>query len=370
MNRTIILGGREIIISALGQPIDAAVDRLHAAYFGQLPLPWEEFETAAQAFFDTTPANWSAHDAYFNSFTVIWRTILNAGNFEHAEHIWKRALQPAQRWEQANQQGRIHKGTPYYFWSMTALLRGHVDRGYLLIHQAVQEDVITHQQQSPKTPGYALVSLDYDLVDQAFRQWVVAQAEFLGRLLENYNTTYGRTLALRDIKRRFFDVPPSPETVFLFTYTLARLMQLTDVLNHVARNPFAGQLELNVLFDVTLVIDSAIKAKNAPKWQFIDHAECLLNAAGPALTNAQLRDISGLFKTNFDSTLQAALNGKLSLQDGTLLDRVQSDVALAYGLRNYGAHNTGAASTVWNRFPELQQGLFRTLFTTVDYLYP
>src|SRR5262249_41934485 len=141
MNRAIILGGREIIISALGQPIDAAFDRLHAAYFGQLPLPWEEFETAAQAFFDSTPANWSAHDAYFNNFTLIWRTILNAANFEQAEHIWQRALQPAQGWESVHQSQRIHKGTPYYFWSMTALLRGHVDRGYLLIHQAVQEDI-------------------------------------------------------------------------------------------------------------------------------------------------------------------------------------------------------------------------------------
>jgi hypothetical protein len=369
MRRTIILGGREIVISALGQPIDIAFDGLHAAYLGQLPLPWEEFEKAAQAFFDSTPANWSAHDAYFNNFTVIWRNFLNAGNFAHAEHIWQRALQPAQRWEEANPTQRIHKGTPYYFWSMTALLRGHVDRGYLLIHRAVQEDIETHQKESPKTPGYALVSLDYTVVDQAFRQWVAAQAEFLGRLLDNYNTTYGRTLPLGDAKRRFFDAPPTADTVFLLTYTLARLMQLTDVPDHVARNPFAGQLELNLLFDVTLVIDSAIKAKNPSKWKFIDHAECLLNAAGHAVTKAQLREINDKFENDFDATLRAALDGSLSLQDGTLFDRVISDVALAYGLRNYGAHNTATASTVWNRFPEVQQGLFRALFTTVDYLY-
>jgi hypothetical protein len=66
----------------------------------------------------------------------------------------------------------------------------------------------------------------------------------------------------------------------------------------------------------------------------------------------------------------AALGGNLRLQDGTLLDRIQSDVALCYGLRNNGAHNTRTAPTIWKRYPEVQQGVFRTLFATVDYLYP
>lgn len=80
MKRAITIGGREIIIGALGQPMDAAFDRLHAAYFGQLPLPWGEFEAAALDFFDRTPGTWSEHDAYFGNFTVIWRTILEAAN--------------------------------------------------------------------------------------------------------------------------------------------------------------------------------------------------------------------------------------------------------------------------------------------------
>jgi hypothetical protein len=62
---------------------------------------------------------------------------------------------------------------------MTVLLRGDLDHGYLLIHQAVLEDIETSGQPRPNTPGYALVSLDYNRVEQAFRQWVMAQAEFL-----------------------------------------------------------------------------------------------------------------------------------------------------------------------------------------------
>jgi hypothetical protein len=102
MKRTIIIGGREIVIGALGQPIDSMFDRLHAAYFGQVPLPWEEFEAAALDFFNRTAANWGEHDAYFNNFTVSWRTLLDTGRYEHAEHIWQSALQPALEWEQAH----------------------------------------------------------------------------------------------------------------------------------------------------------------------------------------------------------------------------------------------------------------------------
>ena len=60
----------------------------------------------------------------------------------------------------------------------------------------------------------------------------------------------------------------------------------------------------------------------------------------------------------------------LTVQPNMTLDRLQCDVALAYGLRNHGAHNTGTAPTIWNRFPDVQQAVFRVLCATVDDLYP
>jgi hypothetical protein len=53
----------------------------------------------------------------------------------------------------------------------------------------------------------------------------------------------------------------------------------------------------------------------------------------------------------------------------TALDRLQRIVALAYGLRNCGAHNTGTAANVWSRFDEVERSLFRVLFATIDHLY-
>jgi hypothetical protein len=367
--RTLIVGGREIVIGALGQPMDQAFDRLHAAYFGNALLPWEVFAAAALQYFDTNAGSTTAQDAYFNAFTVIWGSILDAGRLDHAEHVWKRALEPAQCWEQAHPGQRIHKGTPYYFWAMTALLRGDLDRGYLLMHQAFEEDILTTGQQTPDTPGYAFVSLNYNKVEQAFRQWVVEQAAFFSDLITNYATTNQRAFTIEDVKRRFIDTPPSVDTVFLLTYTIARLRKIADLPGHVTSNPFAGQLQLNLLFDITLVIDTAIENKNQTQWQFIDHAEHLLTAAGQRLTNQQLRDINAQFKSSFDAALQSALDGTFTVQPNTTLARLQCDVALAYGLRNRGAHNLATAVAVRNNFLAVQQALFRVLCATIDYLY-
>ena len=85
------------------------------------------------------------------------------------------------------------------------------------------------------------------------------------------------------------------------------------------------------------------------------------------MNNQELGDINGLFQNNFDDTVRAALDGTLTLPAKNL-DRLQCDIALAYGLRNYGAHNTGTASTVYSRFSEVEQTLFRVLFAAIEFL--
>lgn len=367
MRRTFVLGGRKIALQALSPDLDAAFERLHAAHYGNTPVAWDEFGAAASAYFDAHVGDGTAHDHYFNNFTIVWREFLGNGRYDLAEHIWSRALQPALDWE-TRTGNRLHKGTPYYFWAMTVIRRGDVDRGYLLAHKALQEDVDSSGRDTPDTPGYALVSLNYERVDQAFREWVVKQARYLDTLLLDYNETHVRNLTIQSVRARFLTQPPSTDTLFLFTYTLARLMNISDMPSHAKTNAFAGQLEINILFDLTLVIDATIKDKNRTRWKFIHHAERLLAAAGAQLTNQDLRDVNTAFENDFDGTLTAALDGTLSPPAGAL-SRLQCDVAMAYGIRNFGAHNTGTAPAVYNRFDEVQRTLFRVLFAAVEHLY-
>lgn len=369
MQRTLVISGREFSIAALGSPIDQAFDQLHAAYLGNATLAWDKFTTAALRYFDDNPTVATAHDSYFSNFTIIWQSLIAAGRLHEAEHVWELALQPAQHWEQSHPGRRLHKGTPYYFWAMTALLRGDTDHGYLLIHQSLDEDIRTSRQQMPKTPGFALVSLNFEEVNQAFRQWVLQQAEFLNDLIANYSNTYQRVLTIKDVRRRFFEAPPTLDAIFLLTYTIARLRKITILPDYAVNNAFAGQLQINLLFDVTLVIDAAIRAKNPKQWKFIHHAEELLKAAGHPLTYQQLTEINGQFESSFDAALRGALTGTLIVQQNIALDRLQCDVALAYGLRNYGAHRVSSTPTMWQDFSSVQQALFRVLWATIDYLY-
>jgi hypothetical protein len=366
MQRTIVIG-EAVTMSVLGAPLDPLVERFYMDYFAGRALPWDELDVAAGTYFDQHPTDPSAHDDYFNNFISLWRHLMGRQNQLRAEFVWERALKPALAWEQAHPGQFLHKGTPYYFWAMTVILRRDMDRGYLIIHRALDEDIRTHEQQCPDTPGFALVSLNYEKPDQAFRPWVVLQAQHVEQLLHNYNTVHQRNLTMDQVKQRFLTNPPTTEALFLFTYTLARLVNISDEPIHVRANPFAGQLELNLFFDITLVIDAVIKVKDAPKWQFIDHAEYLLTTAGHALNNQELKDINSMFKNSFDDTVRAALDGTLTLPAKNL-DHLQCDIALAYGLRNYGAHNTGTAATAYNRFPEVEQTLFRVLFAAIEFL--
>ena len=63
-----------------------------------------------------------------------------------------------------------------------------------------------------------------------------------------------------------------------------------------------------------------------------------------------------------------ALDRKLAI-NGRVLDRLQCDVAIAYGLRNRGAHKIESEPVIWNDFDRIQRAVFRTFCATIDYLY-
>jgi hypothetical protein len=366
--RTLTIGSQILRIETLGQPIDGAFDELYIACLSTNAPDEQRFEQAAIAFFDTRPGP-TGHDNYFNNFTILWQRLLAVRNFDEAEQIWDLALRPALVWE-TKRGDRIHKGSPYYYWGITSILRGDLDKGYCLVHQAVEEDRATNGTPNYRDlPGFALVSLKYDKVDQLFRSWVLAQATMITDRINRYNAAYHRRLTVGDLSRRFLQSPPDDDAVFLFAYVAARVMKLALVPRHALENGFAGQLEINILFDLTLVIDAAIKNKSPGKWKFIDLTASLLAAAGQPLSAAQLGEINGSFNAAFDATVSALLNGTYALPSGPAIGRFQSDAAVAYGLRNRWAHDVTTSTVIWSRFPEIQQALFNALFGVLDHLY-
>lgn len=364
-----IINGRQIQIENLTPQLDEAFIALHEAYFGHRALDLGKFNNIALDFFNSDRSSPVSQDSYFTNFIVIWRSYLSTSNFDEAENIWKVALEPALSWEATNPSKYIHKGTPYYCWGSTSILRGDLDKGYTLMHQGFKEDVRSSEKSLPDTPAFAFVSLNYSKAEQAFRGWVLMQKEFLSRFVDRYSSIATRNFTLEDFSNRFLKSPPRTELVFLFAYTVARLMKFSSLPQHTRASEFAGQIEENLLFDIVLVIDGAIKSKNTTKCKFIDHAECLSKITGQPISNQHLVEINAAYKSNFNNTLNHMLNNSFTLSDGTKLFGTQFDIAIAYGLRNHGAHEVSSVPTMWLRFDEILQSLMNVLFMTIDYLY-
>jgi hypothetical protein len=344
--------------------------QLHAACLAPTPFQWEEFKQTATKFLANTPPRSKLHDAYFGNFTLVWNHLLASGKFDEAETLWEMALAPALEVEKHQPGQEIHKGTPYYFWGMTAILRGDMDKGYALMHQAVEEDVLTTHTPIPNTPAYAFATLNWDDPDQAFGQWVFSQAKFLNEKQNRYSAIYSRPFTLEDFRKRFLSAPPSTENVFLFAYTVARLMRLGNAPEQTVRSRFAGQLFMSLFSDMLVIIEVALKSKNPKKGgSFIHQAKYLSQKAGAPISVDRLKELNGIFNSDFNATLTALLDGSFTFPDKTTLSKLQSEIAVAYGLRNRAAHDISPTPVMWERFSEIVQSLFNVLFAMVDYVY-
>jgi len=378
----------------LGQPMNEAFRQLYASFPTSNALNFEEVKKAAISFFDSNHIkNTDApsekvrkatlHDKFFQNFTKIWLWLLNQRQLGDAEYFWELAVKPALAWESQNLGCRIHKGTAYYFWGGTAVLNGNLDKGYLLMHEALEEDIKTHGKQLPDTPSLIFAALDYRGTLQTFRDWLLAQFKFLEELLKEYRSSYSKLLTAEELQKRFLKNPSVTPLVFLFAYTLARFFNLEKTSSYAQSSDFANQLGINLLFDLALVVEVTIKVKSeremgALRDQINNYllVEPRINQEfiGWNGNTTQKLGKNGRSRTKeiFEQTLKDLLSpDPFRFDDGSELTTVTGkDLALTYMIRNYGAHNVSPVQTVWERFTELRQSLFNVLFLCVETLYP
>jgi hypothetical protein len=361
------VGNVDLAISSLSPEMDEAFVRLYAARLGGGILFPTAFDSAATAFLSGT-TDFALHDRYFANFTPLWNMHLRAGNFRNAESIWPWALRPVESLE-ARGGPRIHKGSAYYFWGMTALLADDIDRGYLLMHRGIQEDVITHGCSIPQTPGFALATLDDQKPDQAFRSWVQQQASALTARVDRYNKVHHRTFDLPSLRTRLLSLPDLREAAFLFSYALARSKQLLALPEPLWQGPFPAQVAFDVIFDFCLVVDAAIHHRNPGTHHFIVDAAHLAQRAGLALSQQDLGLFNGMFQANFKNTLLGVLNESQALPGQQPATGMAAALLATYGCRNRGAHSVSFFDLDPGTFDALVDRLVHTLCLTVETLY-
>jgi hypothetical protein len=371
-----------------GQPdkvTEHAVQQLFAAFLAGQVYDLDQFITDVQPFFTAHSGDAEAHNQFFNNIRGLWEPLRSAGRDGEAGQLWVLALAAAARWESANpEQPPIHKGIPYYFYGAHCLLRGDLDFGYALMHQALSEDVRLYaakqdgvgEEALPPTPARAFVALDWTESVQPFREWVNRQATFIEERIAAYRVSHQATLEADAFRSQFLQRLTRPEVLNVFAYTVARLMSVRDrrrqpTSPYALGSPFVGQLEAGMCFDLLLVVDNAIKEQRPTlsSTQPIDLAAEVARTVRLLLTRPELGQINAAFQGDREGVLEALLDRSFVVAAGRVLGPVEADLALAYALRNDTAHDLGSINSLWRRFPEVEQSLFNVLFLVAEHLY-
>ena len=359
----------------LSQNLDQIFQRLTAYYFGGkqhllFDLIYSDIENTANNYF-RGGQNYTDHDKFFSFFTPIWLDLLQKRRYHEAIGVWNVALKVALQWEKKNKPNRIHKGTPYYFLGVTAILNNELENGFLLMHQALEEDKITLNTKTPLTPAYYFVTLDYTQQKQFFRHKVETVSHFLSDKIDIYVKQRSGGLTINQFKAKFLECPDLEEEVFLFVFLLFKLKKLIqETAQRLKQNTFSSLIHLKTLFDLCLVLEKAIEYKNPAskkpnsKLTFANELKFLSKKTSLTLDQSKIGILNKDFK-DFNKTLQNIMLGTYPIQ----LSNIERDLTIAYGIRNFAAHRLEDQPVLYEEMEDLSQSLLNDLFFTIERLY-
>jgi hypothetical protein len=336
-----------------------------------------------QSFFDQNIDNYNAHNWFFDQFITIWNFFLNQRRFKSAEYVWEKALKFSYEWQEKNPNKKIHKGTPYYFCGVTCILNADLEKGFLLMHQALEEDKRTLQSDAPQTPAYYFVTLDYENQKQFFRPKVEEIAKFVDEKLNTYRSLKRGALTLSDFKSKFLENLALREVVFYFVFTIFNLKKLTQEIDKkLTENVFGSLLQGNTILDLCLIVENVIRKQikyNWPKPKNELTMRNLLTQMSKELSLNLHRGSKGSKDNNFgklnidfkdfSKTLKELLSSQYHFQDGATLQPIEEDLAITYGFRNFGAHKIEDQPVIYKKFDEISGRILNALFFSVEKLY-
>jgi hypothetical protein len=353
--------------TTIGQEMDEQFQKLWNSY--QFPFFDEDtFIEKAKFFFSNNIDNYKAHDAFFSGFTILTQQLfLQEGNLPKIEYIWNLALKIADEWEQENQGKRIHKGSPYHFLGIDYLIFGDLTRGFLYIHQALEEDKKTLNTNRPQTPGYHFATLHYD--KSVYGKDLLEEiATYLDGKIKNYRSDKSRTLTIDNIKSKFLEKSENTDIVFSFVYIIFNLHKLeVRTRKEFIHSDFASLLETNLIFDLCLVVDSIIKTKDA-KSKFVEHFDHLESNKLMTVKSSDAGYVNGQFNADFCKTLNELLTDNLHLSNKAKPSPIETDFLITYGFRNYAAHSIESQKLIYENFFEIIQRVLNALFFSVEKL--
>lgn len=322
------------------------------------------FENAAIAHFTKFPIIDDLQQPFINSLTPFWKKLIKNQQYAQSQILWENVLSMVERISE-HFHHRIHKGAIFYYWGISAILNGELEKGYRLMGEALVEDIKTYKNKDPDTPAYKFVHFDYKDKNQNFCYYLNELRNIWVEYLENYKNENSSKLDDVAIQKRFLLNHPNSECVLLLNYSLARIKQLSSIKN-TPDNFLAGILDQNLLFDLTLVIDLSLKPRTGNFGLDISN---LWKKINPNMCQEKLQQINGAVINNFYSGISSLLSRQFTDSDLGKLNSIECDIAITYVIRNHSAHNIDPNLILPIKSYSLIRSIFNVLFFVIDSQY-
>lgn len=332
---------------------------------------WSIFERAAFKYFDANSKDFRAHAKFFEYFTPQWRQFCSVGRYNEGANLWAKAIEVARKWEKKPGGRHIHKGTPFYFWGGTELLKGDIDMGFVLIHEAYNEDVLAESfgaQSADALPAGCFVLLKHEVQEQYWGQLVQELAEFLEARISTYNRNCGRSLGLEQFKAQFLQIKEYREAAFFFIYSLWKFKRHFDTNSDFINSSFSILMQLDAALNLYVVLEAILKEYYGNKKSLhpliIDfskahHLDVHRCATGSKLS--RIDSLKKLFEKDPDAIISKTLS--CSIPDHTM---VQVALSVAPLLRNAAAHSVRSYAALHGQASMLLQTTLTAIFAAID----
>jgi hypothetical protein len=369
-----VINGILFQLKSINSDIDESFIKLYKSFLGSSSINFEEFEFTIHNYFDSIKEiqnKFELHDELFNHFIFLWNIILGNRNYGLGEWIWEKCVEISFSWESKNEGDFIHKGTPFYFWGMTAILRGDLDKGYALMHKALQEDMRRHRTISPQTPSLAFAIANYSEKNQAFHDWSLSQANYIQQLIESYNTNLNSNFSLDEFWVKIVQSNIDDSTIYQFFHYVGKFYDISRKPNYIYQGDFVSLLLLDLLFDLSRVVDVVLKKIDPANYYLFNHIVMLNTKLNIGLNQIHMEQLKELYKptNDFNKALTSILDGTFEFSDKTKMTLEGKSFAIAYGIRNHAAHNVEAMPIIWKRYKEIEKCIFFALFITIQKFY-
>ncbi len=348
----------------------------YSRYFstGAVKLSESLISASKDVFSDWEEENISLNsNQYFNNFTVVTEDLSKKLEYYKAFFLWMAIIGFVKDWEQSNNK-QLHKGTPYYFCSVSSILQHDFDAGLMSMSRALQEDKRNYSNWH-EFPAFSFLSLNNQRADQYFKAFVDKMIEFVRRRLDkqkgdDYKSTRSGKLTYEGLRENLLDKHSLKESIrYYFVYSVIRIWHLRRLhKKKLGDELIAPVIFSNALFDLLLVVEELFKLWNKKVGNggdsFSHYYDALANLEGwNAISDLDVRKRG---ESNFQVWLNQLLTVNYVSNKGIKVQPLEADLILSYGLRNFSAHTLESQQVVWKNYTGVLQSVFNSLFKVVE----